>query len=65
MWCVCWSSYMHIYVFIHHSSAKGASAEDKDGTRQALSSVGTFMDVNADGNVVTDLFKCSDIWVCY
>lgn len=52
-------------IFIHHSSDKGASAEDKDGTRQALSSLMTFMEVKEDGNVVTDLFKCPDILVCY
>lgn len=57
---------MHICVFMHHSSVKGARSEDKDGARQAPSSNwGTFMEANADGNVVTDLCKCPDIWVCY
>lgn len=46
--CVCLSSYVHICVFMHHSSVKGARSEDKDGARQAPSSNwGTFMEANA------------------
>lgn len=38
MQCVCLSSCLHVYFFMHHSSVKGASSEDKDNARQALSS---------------------------
>lgn len=66
MLCVCLSSCMH--VFIHYSSVKGARSFlwgqrwYEAGTELKL---GAFMKVHTDGNVVADLFKCPDIWVCY
>lgn len=55
----------YVFVFIHHFRIEGATYEDEDGAAGIELRLGTFMEVNADGNVVTDLFKCPDMWVCY